>query len=269
MTTYSEIARQLLEEEAKEYYRFQGHNSFDYFDIRNNRFKNSDYYVYFSRGLYHHYYFTIRRIRQLLNTVILEGEDEMISRKTLSNPEKFGHIKSLVFNSDKIGELTSIKLVCDNNFDRLIRENCANNRNKPPHRGVERVDRKVYGGGYGVTGPWLDLMNHLTYFSSYSRITGDDIRRLLDEMHRGNRQTNPRLLQKILETKDYTCQISPNFFNDFHKYLIMDDLERIVEAGLIMPDSRLQTEPRETIKDVLNSYQDTREKVLRRIDGKY
>lgn len=88
-------------------------------------------------------------------------------------------------------------------------------------------------------------------------------------MHRGNRQTNPRLLQKILETKDYTCQISPNFFNDFHKYLIMDDLERIVEAGLIMPDSRLQTEPRETIKDVLNSYQDTREKVLRRIDGKY
>ena len=40
MTTYSEIARQLLEEEAKEYYRFQGHNSFDYFDIRNNRFKN-------------------------------------------------------------------------------------------------------------------------------------------------------------------------------------------------------------------------------------
>ena len=200
MTTYSEIARQLLEEDAKEYYRFQGHNSFDYFDIRNNRFKNSDYYVYFSRGLYHHYYFTIRRIRQLLNTVILEGEDEMISRKTLSNPEKFGHIKSLVFNSDKIGELTSIKLVCDNNFDRLIRENCANNRNKPPYRGVERVDRKVYGGGYGVTGPWLDLMNHLTYFSSYSRITGDDIRRLLDEMHRGNRQTNPRLLQNILDT---------------------------------------------------------------------
>lgn len=270
MTTYNEIANELVQDGNTEYYRFQGHNSFDYFDIRKNRFvTNSAHYVYFSRTEDHHYYFTIRRIRQLLNAVVLRDTPYLLSRKQLKAEDSYHHIRDLVINSEKIRGLTSIKLVCDPNYNTFLQENSVSNHSKTINQGIERVDRRVYGGGYGVTGPWLDLWNDLTYFTSCSRITTQDILSLLEEMKRGNSQSNPKLIKKALEQKERTYRIVPNLYNDFHRYSIMDDLERIYEQGLFLPTSTFATNPKETMRGILSSYQVTREKVLRKIDDRY
>ena len=202
MTTYNEIANQLVQEGKREYYRFQGHNSFDYFDIRKNRFVTDlDHYVYFSRTEDHHYYFTIRRIRQLLNAVVLRDTPYLLSRKQLRDDNSYRRIRDLVINSEKIRGLTSIKLVCDPHYNRFLQENSVSNHSKTINHGIERVDRRAYGGGYGVTGPWLDLWNDLTYFTSCARITAQDILDLVEEMRRGNSQSNPKLIKKTLNQK--------------------------------------------------------------------
>ena len=270
MTTYNEIANQLVQEGKREYYRFQGHNSFDYFDIRKNRsVTDLDHYVYFSRTEDHHYYFTIRRIRQLLNAVVLRDTPYLLSRKQLRDDNSYRRIRDLVINSEKIRGLTSIKLVCDPHYNRFLQENSVSNHSKTINHGIERVDRRAYGGGYGVTGPWLDLWNDLTYFTSCARITAQDILDLVEEMRRGNSQSNPKLIKKTLNQKERTYRIAPNLYDDFHRYNIMDDLERIYEQGLYLPTSEFAQNPKETMRDILSSYQTTREKVLQKIDDRY
>lgn len=270
MTTYNEITQNLLEDGAKELYRFQGHNSFECYDIRNNRFNNTNsHYVYVSSSKPHHYYFTIKRLRQLINAIVLNDTHYKITRKWLDNPQSFHIIQNMVFNSDKVKNLNSISLVCDQVYYALIKENCINTRNKTQDSGIERVDRRVFGGGYGITGPWLDLFNDLTYFSSHTRITTFDVLELLDQLKHKGVQTNPLLIKDILERKTKNYIISENLYNDFHKYKIMNDLERICQEGLYVNESTFMTQPAKTIKKVLVTYQKNRHQVLTSLDKKY
>ena len=99
ITTYETVQKLLEQDNAHEFYRFQGHNSFEYYNIRTNRFEDEEsHYVYFSRTINHHYYFTIRRIRQLINTTILRDTPYNISRKHLKNQNSFLNIKNLIIN---------------------------------------------------------------------------------------------------------------------------------------------------------------------------
>ncbi len=270
MTTYNEITKTLLENGAKELYRFQGHNSFECYDIRNNRFNNNkSHYVYFSSSKNHHYYFTIKRLRQLINAIVLNDTHYKITRKGLENPQSFHAIQNMIFNSDKIKDLNSISLVCDQVYYALIKENCIDTRKKIQDSGIERVDRKVFGGGYGITGPWLDLFNDLTYFSSHTRITTLDVLECLDKLKQKGIQTNPLLIKDILERKQRHYIISENLYNDFHKYSIMNDLERIYQENLYVSGSSFMTNPTKTIKKVLTTYQTNRNQILHNLDKKY
>lgn len=266
MTIYNEITNNLLENGAKEFYRFQGHKSFECYDIRNNRFNNDAYhYVYFSNSKDHHYYFTIKRLKQLINTTILNDTNYQITRRQLDNPDNFKHIKNLIFNSDKIKNLNSISLVCDQTYYALITNNCINNYQKTLNNSIERVDRKVFGGGYGVTGPWLDLLNDLTYFSSHIRISNIDIINLIKQMKIKGIQPNPLLIKNILEKTQRNYIISNNLYNDFHKYNIMNDLENIYQNNLFLNDIN----PNKTIKKVLTSYHKNRDHILFSLENKY
>lgn len=262
--TNNEVILKLLEENnAYEFYRFQGHNSFEYYNIRTNRFEsNLNHYVYFSTTLSHHYYFTIKRIRQLINTTILKNTPYEISRKQLNNSLDFSNIKKLVINSENIKGLNSIALVCDYTYYDLLKDSCMKNLNKTYQGGVERVDRRVYGGGYGVTGAWLDLFNDLVYFSSYTRFNVQDILDLLEKIKNGNSQASPKLIQEILKSKLRTYQLSKNLYDDFHKYKIMEDLDRIESEKLFLPGSEFAKSPQKTKKLILSTYQQRRDKIL-------
>ena len=134
---------------------------------------------------------------------------------------------------------------------------------------IERVDRKIYGGGYGVSSAWLDLLNDLTLFSSYVRITSIDILNILKNMRREKKLASPYLISDILDAKERVYRLSDNLYNDFHKYNIMNDLETIYEHKLYFENSSFATNPSKNIKDILVNYQKNREKVLRLVDTSY
>lgn len=271
MTTYDFIINKLKEEELfKEFYRFQGGDSFEYYNIKNNCFDDiNDHYIYFSSTKNHHYYFTIRRIRQLINAVILKDSPYIISNKQLKEEKRFQRICNLVINSGYIRKLNSVSLICDRNYYNLLRENSVSSEMKNGKKLIERVDRRVYGGGFGIVEEWLDLFEDLTLFSSNLRITDSDLEKLLENMKRKGKLTNPLLIEKILEEKNRKYVIKDSVFNDFHKYNIMNDLELICEKGLCVDSSELNKMPSQTIKKILSSYQQNREKVLRLVDEGY
>ena len=267
MTTYENISSLLVCEGEKEFYRFQGHNSFDYFNIKTNKFDLwDDHYVYFSNNVNHHYYFVLKRLRQLLNTVVLAETPYSVTRKTLQSLDDCKKIRDIVANSFSLKNLNSISLICDNEFFRLISENCVRSSSKAFNGVIERVDRRIYGGGYGVTNAWLDLFDDLVYFSSFARISTADILFLLKKIRSSCQAVSPEIIKSVLSDKVRTYKISEHLFDCFHKYEIMDDMERIIDGGLYLPTSSLATNPSETIKTVLGSYQSKREKVLRLVD---
>ena len=81
--------------------------------------------------------------------------------------------------------------------------------------------------------------------------------------------SNPETIKSVLADKLKTFKIFEHLYDDFHKYDIMDDLERIIDGEFYLQTSGLANNPSETIKTVLSSYQSKREKVLRLVDKHY
>lgn len=192
----------------------------------------SNHYVYFSRTKNHHYYFSVRRIRQLINTTVLKNTPYIISNKQLKDDSIYNTVK------------------------------------ETPNL-IERVDRKIYGGGYGVSNVWLNLLDDLTLFSTYTRITNKDVLDIVKNMRNDRKITTPYLISSILESKKKTYKISDNLYNAFHKYTIMNDLEEIYEQKLYLENSAFSSSSTETINRVLTSYQKNRDKILLKLDKNY
>ena len=253
----------------KELYRFQGGNSLEFFDIENNVFKSGamEKYFYFSKSFDHHKHFVVKRLGQFVNDTILVDSSYSICYTQLQNPNSYSHIRNLVINSDKINALYGIKLVCNSTYYDLIRENSCYSNRKICSTSVERVDQRTYEGGYGVTEEWFLLLDVLTIFSCYHRITRENILELIVNM-----RNNLHVFSKDNATFLYynsNCRINPKIYDDYAKYDIMNWLESIIDRKNCLPTSRLYIKPTETIREVISEYQKTREKVLKLLDDKY
>lgn len=92
MSFYSEIIYDLIKKDfIKELYRFQGAYSYDYYNTKTSSFNitPNDSYVYLSGSLDHHKYFSIKRIKQLINRDVLRDTPYRLSNKYLSNIETY------------------------------------------------------------------------------------------------------------------------------------------------------------------------------------
>lgn len=270
MNTYKEVATELKKQDLiSDLYRFQGGKSFEYFDIKKNRFsKNGEgNYIYFSSSLKHHQYFTLRRLRQLINQLILLDTPYIISNKQLGDSKTFAQIKSLINNSDKLNNVNSIHLMPDSSFMTLIKDNCfcAHEKNSP--NSIERVDRRVFSGGYGISAEWLQLLEIMTIFTTYQKIDSEKILELIRNMKKSGRINSIHNMTFLFEDKNY--KINPTVFEDFTKYEIMNLLECILDQNLYNPNSELAKHPTQTIKQVMCEYQNKKEKTLKLIDKKY
>lgn len=266
MSLYNDVICDIKRQEvAKEQYRFQGGNSFECFDIKTSKFVDSsrDSYVYLSNSLDHHKYFTIKRIRQLLNKQILKEEELQISCKDLRNNDTYPRIKNLVLNSEKLQDMYSVCLLCDNNAVTLMKENSFPQNKKIIGKSLERVDRRVYGGGFGVASEWKDLLTCLTYFNGYQRIDRNSIITLLANMRTSGRVNNKENIEFLFTNPSYYhFEPSPKLESDFTKYEIINALEQILENSTYSPESTLAENPNKTIKKVVEDYERGREKVL-------
>lgn len=268
MSIYQDAISELRREEStSELYRFQGANSIEHFNLQTSRFNDispsKDSYVYFSSSKDHHKYFTVKRIKQFLNQVVLKDTPYQLTNPQLATPDSYHHIKDLIINSDKIKDLYSVRLITDINFRNLIQDNYSFQREKHHNKSIERVDRRVYGGGYGITEEWKELLSYLTYFYAYRRINREDLIQLLTNMCKSGRVNKKDNLNFIIEkTNQYHIDLNQNLESSFTKYKIRQALESILEKGMTSPESELQTVPEEVIKKTIEDYEKRKEKIL-------
>ena len=262
MAIYKDICHDLKRDDlAGEVYRFEGARTKSSFSINGD--VNGDY-IYFSKSLDHHKYFTVKRIRQMINKLLLDEYGIPLSNTTLQGDD-YHKIKHLILYNENIKDLYSFRLVCANPFDELIRDNYQYNHDKKSgNRGIERVDRRVYGGGYGVSDEWKQLMVYLTMFSASHKITRNDLLELIRGMRASNRICRKNNIDFMFSgTADtYSYDINELVFSDFNKYNIINALESILDNGLALPESELSKHPTRTIKGVVNEYEKGRVKTL-------
>lgn len=262
MAIYKDICRVLKHDDyAREVYRFEGARTRSSFNIND---EVSGDYIYFSKSLDHHKYFTVKRIRQMLNNLLLEEYGFPLSNNSLHDHNNYHKIRDLVLYSDNIKELHSYRLVCASPFEELIKDNYQYNHDKKSGtRGIERVDRRVYGGGYGVSDEWKQLMVYLTMFSGSHKITRRDLLELIKNMRTTNRISRKSNIDFLFsDDSKYAYDINELVFSDFNKYNIINALESILDKGLALPESELSRHPSKTIKGVVNEYEKGRVKTL-------
>jgi hypothetical protein len=261
MAIYKDICHDIKKDDlAREVYRFEGARTRSSFAINEDI---SGDYIYFSKSLDHHKYFTVKRIRQMINRLLLDEYGIPLSNATLH--DDYHKIKHLVLYNENIKDLHSYRLVCASPFEELIRDNYQYNHDKKSgNRGIERVDRRVYGGGYGVSDEWKKLMVYLTMFTASHKITRNDLLELIRNMKVTNRISRKNNIDFMFSgTNDiYSYDINELLFSDFNKYNIINTLEAILDNGLALPDSELSKHPTKTIKSVVNEYEKGRVKTL-------
>ncbi len=262
MTTVDHLVHTLKEEkDVISMYRFQGGQSYPYYDVKNNSFEEKDYYLYLSSTKAHHQYFALRRIRKYLNNDLLQNTPYMITNCQLQNSKKYMAIKNLILNAEKIKSFTSVDFVCDQSFLKLLRENAVSNRRKKKSPTcIEKVDFNSYGGGYGIKEDWLLLFQDMILCKTVKTIHQKELIELLKTLRRTGKITYFDALSSYFVEKNYT--INENYFTDYHKYVIKNHLENIVDKGLYLENTSLALRPKEVIKEVSSSYQKRKEKVL-------
>lgn len=258
--TYFELS------DTKTFYRFQGGNSYPFFNIKGDKCKvsNSNHYTYFSKSINHHKYFISKRLVQLVGNIVLEDTSIPFSKKRLYSHDEYKKIQRCVSESEKLEDLESLRFIVADSFGELLESNFQFNDGKEKgSRIIERVDRKIYGGGYGVSDEWLKLFNLLTIIYGRQTITKNDILTMLKNLRMGNKTRVESI--SFLNSTDVQYTINSDIYSDFIKYEIIGQLEEILDKGLYNKDSDFGKNPKAKIKEITGRYMTLRDNVLKDI----
>ena len=267
MSLYRETCLDLLQDgTCKEVYRFQGARTYSRFNINNSQ---NDGYIYYSNSLDHHMYFTLKRLRQILSDALQDKTGDRLSSMSIQNLEVYSTLRDLIYHTNNLNQVHSFRIACSRDFDTLAKENyILHERKEHPGKYIERVDRRVFGGGYGLADEWKKLFIALSYFSADKRISREDLIQLIQNMRKTGK-INKRDNINFMFNDNYSYQINSNLFSDFNKYHIINLLETIIEKDLVSSTSSLALNSTKTIKEVVSNYEKGREKVLSSLDRRH
>lgn len=245
-------------------YRFQGGNTYPSFDVKNNKYDIdvTRGYTYFSASIHHHKYFTYKRLKQYLDEKLREAKNIPYSTKLLAQEDYYRRIRKFVASCD-MDLFSSIGIKPTSSFISLINEN-ALPRPKLIPKAIERVDRRAFGGGYGLCDEWLELLNCLTLTYHPHRITRSDILEVL----RSVRMNRGPLIDSLnfLATCDREFIVNSAILDDFIKYRIMELLTEIIVKQNCSPSSQLIQNPRAEIQTIVNDFLTERDKLFSELD---
>lgn len=253
-------------QKASMLYRFQGGNSYPSFNIRGDSCKvdQANHYTYFSKSINHHGYFVSKRLRQIVGKIILEEKGLVLSNYNLQNNDFYKKVKKQIM-LQKINNLESLRFLVDSEFIELIEQNYEYNDGKTKGiKIIERVDRRVYGGGYGIGSEWLNLLNLLTILYAKKEITRDNVIVMLSAVRSGYASKIDSV--KFLSSNPNQVIINKAIYSDFTKFKIMQSLEQIVDKGLYKKDSEFGNKPTVMIKKITTGYIKLRDESLRELD---
>lgn len=253
-------------DKASMLYRFQGGNSYPSFNIQGDTCKvgQINHYTYFSKSMEHHKYFVSKRLKQLINKMAFDEKGLVISNRNLADNDFYKKVIKDIASSDKVSDLQSLRFLVDSNFIELIEQNYEYNSDKTKgSKIIERVDRRISGGGYGIGNEWLSLFNSLTILYYKKDITRDNLITMLKAIRSGYKSK----IESVEFLMEPTNQIIVNnaIYSDFTKFKIMESLEEILDKGLYKEDSQLGKKPTVMIKKITNDYCKLRDESLREI----
>lgn len=275
MALYENLYQNMYDLES--FYRFEGYasmNHYDFSDITSRFSTNTNQYIYFSKKLKHHTYYTEKRLFQLISKEILLGTGLDLHTKTLCDFEKTAEIIKQIENYQIPKDIKTIEFRFCPIFLKLIKNNGKTNMRLKleQERGIEIADQKRRGGGYGLCDDWLKLFNLLTILYSYRQITTQDVQEFFKiyRMHK-LRYYDSGTLTWFLQNRDNHQRIALNseLQNSFIKYEIANSMERLIEQHLVNPNSSFGKNPSETIKNTVNSYERTRKRTLEKLEQLY
>lgn len=247
-------------------YRFEGGNSYNYFDF-NNMDSLTDFsnYIYFSKTQKHHYYYTARRMKQLIDREILTETGLSIKKSIVIQPDKFQEIIRLIENYPMDKRITSIEITTSLLIERLLLNNCTFRHLKPKGTNyIERVDTSSSKGGYGFSAEWLKVLKLLTYFYSYQRITREDFIDFVYAFRQNIINPNQKM-DTVACVKDPTkrnIKLNRLAISSTSKYELIETLEVIVSKDLYFPFSFISQNPREKIKEITRIYCEEKNRLL-------
>lgn len=245
-------------------YRFQGGHTYPSYNIKDNSYDIdiSRGYTYYSATIYHHKYFTYKRLKQYLNKKLSEAKNIPYSTKMLVQEEYYQKLRKFIASCD-MDLFNSIGICCTGQFISLLQENALPRPKLFPEM-IERVDRRVFGGGYGLCSEWLELLKSLSLSYSTRRISHNDLLLMIRNIRRNSGPLTESL--NFLSNCEREIIINSEIFDDFMKYKIMGLLMSIIEKETCLPNSELAKKPRETIRRVVEDYQKEKETLLRHLD---
>lgn len=262
MALYREVANDFSEKVGtSEFFRLEGYISLGRLDST-----NKEGYIYLSSTQNHHMYFSIKRIKQLIEQTMRTRYDMDLNHRTLA--DLYPQIKKLISQNNISDSLYSTRILCTEELGKLISENSISPRKKENNRRcIEHSDVARYGGGYGLADEWRILFGYLTYFTATTRITKEDIIKILAEMKKTGKFTSKEYFAQIVsEFSRYEYRLGENVFDNYGKYNIMDAMERIMEKGLFMPGSDLANNPSAIIKQVVADYEKGRKVLMKSLE---
>lgn len=280
MTSLEKTLKELEKDNCfQTFYRIESHQSNQNMHIEDNGIihcQDSNLYTYFSMTKRHHYYFSEKKLANYLKDYAKVKANIRIDKTSFLNNESYKKIKNLVihdgFNRDC--NFSSIIIHSLPDMQNLLSENSIKMAEKYLYqeRLPERSDPKTFKGGYGVCGPWLELLLQLTFLYESHLFTEKDYNKYLKIkrylIQNGYTNTKGGKLP-FLEGVGYRLRINEDIFSPYHKYCIANSLEQIRDENLLLPQSSLALNFRQETRTIISSYEETREKLLRKLDGKY
>lgn len=270
MSLYKDLFKQF--NDLSDFYRFEGYISNSYFNQHSCQIDshNLEQYIYFSSGFKHHQYYVCKRIRQFIQNTILENSEIVLNYQNIVNSDIFKQIIKLVESFPLKEEFISIECKTSPAINDLLYKNyISQSRKKHADKRIEKCDTKIYGGGYGFYGEWIRIFNMLTYFYAYQKISKDDILEYLHIKREKLIKISPSSFDDFLSSTKRIIKINPSLFSDYGKYSLMDSLQKVLENNLFCDQSNLATNGQETIKNIIQQYNQEREHVLKQTDKIY
>ena len=256
------------------FYRFSGGESRTDIISSNPNFSlvRTDCYLYLSSSYNHHQYYTTKRIVQALKLAIakqkvdlrkyLGGESLKLvcSKKgvnlqlteSLNKIEREELVNQLLIAVDNT-DFSSVMLTVPNFLIELINEASVEREKKNNILLPEVVDSRTYGGGIGLVGEWLRLLE--TCVISYKRqdIDKKDLAKFFDQLFIGDRRDNVRIFAPLNRVVSEYPQ--PAFFKGTHKYVIIESLEKILEQGIYNQKNPFFGDKQKCIRKTISQYE--------------
>lgn len=249
-------------------YRFEGGKSFSKLSNGSFGFDNVGGYTYFSKSLKHHQYFMSKRLKQLINENVLNGTNLIVSKNNLVHNGSFNIILSKLDHCSNIHSLYSLELLTDPFILGFIKDNALIQEVKQHSMYSdipELVDRKVHGGGYGLSQEYLELLSYFTYFIKVRELRKENLVSFLKNYRLNVLKNTPGskvMNVNFIDDMNYRIFLNPHFSDPFTKYRIMNCFEEIYDSGEYLDRSKFGNKPKDIINGGIDSYEKAKEKAL-------